>query len=139
VTDTISPERRSQNMSRIRSKDMAPELHVRRLLHQMGYRYRLHRKTLPGKPDIIFPSRKRVIFVHGCFWHQHSDPACKITRVPKSRLDYWHPKLMRNQERDSRNLHELGKLGWKVLTIWECEVKNTSRLRSRLISFLKKH
>ncbi len=118
---------------------MAPELHVRRLLHQMGYRYRLHRKTLPGKPDIIFPSRKRVIFVHGCFWHQHSDPACKITRVPKSRLDYWHPKLIRNQERDSKNLRELGKVGWKVLIIWECEVTNPDLLRSRLISFLKKH
>lgn len=117
---------------------MAPELHVRRLLHQMGYRYRLHRKTLPGKPDIIFPQRKKAIFVHGCFWHQHSDRACKITRVPKSRLDYWAPKLARNKQRDRNNIRQLGKLGWKVLVLWECEVQNRDGLSSALVSFLKK-
>jgi DNA mismatch endonuclease (patch repair protein) len=136
VADTISPERRSSNMSKIRSKDMAPELSVRRLLHEMGYRYRLHRKALPGKPDIIFPARRKVIFVHGCFWHQHADSSCKITRVPKSRLEYWRPKLARNQERDKANIQELRKLGWKVLILWECEIEDVPRLRSALVSFL---
>src|ERR1700704_5968880 len=117
-------------MRRIRSKDMAPELHVRRLLFRLGYRYRLHRKNLPGHPDIIFPTLKKAIFVHGCFWHQHSDPACRITRLPKSRLEYWLPKLERNQQRDKESLALLSQLAWKALVVWECQLKNESRLKS---------
>ena len=124
-------------MRRIRSKDMTPELHVRRLLHHLGYRYRLHRKSLPGQPDIIFPKLKKAIFVHGCFWHQHSDPACKITRLPKSRLDYWTPKLARNKQRDEESIALLVKLGWKVLVVWECDVEDKGRLPAELVTFLK--
>jgi DNA mismatch endonuclease (patch repair protein) len=115
---------------------MAPELQVRRLLFRLGYRYRLHRKSLPGHPDIIFPSQKKVIFVHGCFWHQHLDPGCKITRVPKSRLEYWIPKFERNRLRDKESLALLSEIGWRALVVWECQVTNEARLASLLIQFL---
>lgn len=138
MADTISPDRRSENMRRIRSKDMTPELQVRRLLHRMGFRYRLHPKTLPGHPDIIFPRLKKAIFVHGCFWHQHADPKCRITRVPKSRLEYWGPKLERNRQRDAENISMLGRLGWGTFVVWECEVQKKTGLEQSLISFLKK-
>lgn len=135
--DTIPPERRSENMRQIRSKGMKPEMYVRRLLYRMGYRYRLHRTDLPGRPDIVFPSAKRAIFVHGCFWHQHSSSKCKIARLPKSRTEYWVPKLKRNKQRDQRNLREMRNLGWRVLVIWECQVKrNSSSLEKKLASFL---
>src|SRR5262245_61421886 len=98
--DKLTPKRRSENMRRIRSRDMEPELIVRRLVHGMGYRYRLHVKKFPGSPDIVFSRLRKVIFVHGCFWHQHEDPRCKISRMPKSNLDYWKPKLERNHARD---------------------------------------
>lgn len=137
MVDTISPERRSENMRRIRSKDMSPELQVRRLLHRMGYRYRLHRKSLPGHPDIIFVKVKKAIFVHGCFWHQHADPACKITRIPKSRLEYWAPKLKRNAKRDFESVSLLSQMGWRVLVIWECQVPEVSILQRKLVAFLK--
>ncbi len=123
-------------MRRIRSKGMSPELHVRQLLHHLGYRYRLHRKSLPGHPDIIFPKLQKAIFVHGCFWHQHSDPACKITRVPKSRLEYWAPKLARNKQRDEQSVALLLQLGWNVLVVWECQVVYPDSLKQRLVSFL---
>lgn len=123
MTDKIPEERRSWNMSRIRSKGMKPEMVVRRLVHGMGYRYRLHRKDLPGKPDLVFGPRRKVIFVHGCFWHQHSDPACKIARIPKSKLGYWTAKLGRNVERDQEHQTQLQGQGWRVLTVWECETK----------------
>jgi DNA mismatch endonuclease (patch repair protein) len=115
---------------------MAPELQVRRLLFRLGYRYRLHRKSLPGHPDIIFPSQKKVIFVHGCFWHQHLDPGCKITRFPKSRLEYWIPKFERNRLRDKESLALLSEIGWRALVVWECQVTNEARLASLLIQFL---
>ena len=139
MVDTISPDRRSENMRRIRSKGMSPELEVRRLLHAMGYRYRLHRKNLPGHPDIVFPKLKKAIFVHGCFWHQHADRGCKITRLPKSRMEYWGPKLARNKQRDSESLALLLESGWKVLTVWECEVANPVQLKSQLLTFLGRH
>ena len=123
-------------MSRIRSKDMKPELRVRRLLHRLGYRYRLHAKKLHGRPDIIFSKRKKLIFVHGCFWHQHSDPTCTITRLPKSRLEYWIPKLRRNKQRDKRNASLLSRLGWKVLVVWECQAADQIHLESTLIAFM---
>jgi DNA mismatch endonuclease (patch repair protein) len=138
VADTSSPERRSENMRRIRSKDMKPELQVRRLLHRLGYRYRLHRRDLPGHPDIIFPRLKKSIFVHGCFWHQHGDPECRITRVPKSRLEYWTLKLNRNKERDEESVTSLTSMGWTVLVVWECQVPEERKLQRKLASFLSK-
>lgn len=137
--DTISRKRRSENMRQIRSKDMKPEMIVRRLVHRMGYRYRLHRRDLPGKPDLVFGPRRAVILVHGCFWHQHDDPECKIARMPKSRLDYWEPKLARNKERDRERQVKLMSLGWRVLTVWECQTKQTklSELAERVRSFLE--
>jgi DNA mismatch endonuclease (patch repair protein) len=139
MTDRIPDERRSWNMSRIRSTGMKPEMVVRRLVHGMGYRYRLHRKDLPGKPDLVFGPRRKAIFVHGCFWHQHSDPACKIARIPKSKLDYWTAKLGRNVERDQEHQAQLQVQGWRVLTVWECETKPKSldALRVRLRAFLE--
>lgn len=118
--DKLSPERRSANMARIRSRDTSPELVLRKLIHGLGYRFRLHRKDLPGKPDLVFPSRRKVIFMHGCFWHQH--PECREGRVPGSRPEYWVPKLRRNQERDAASQSELALRGWRHLVIWECEI-----------------
>jgi DNA mismatch endonuclease (patch repair protein) len=123
-------------MSLVRGKDTGPELIVRRLVHGLGYRYRLHRRDLPGKPDLVFPSRRAVILVHGCFWHQHPDPGCKLARQPKSRIDFWGPKLRANHIRDVRNLDELTALGWRVLTVWECELGDRERLRERVVAFL---
>lgn len=123
-------------MSRVRGRDTKPEMLVRRLTHGMGYRYRLHRRGLPGSPDLVFPSRMKVIFVHGCFWHQHLDPGCKLARLPKSKLDFWGPKLETNRERDERNLVLLAELGWDVLVIWECQTKNREELQARIGGFL---
>lgn len=134
--DALTPERRSENMRRIRSKGMKPELAVRSLVHRLGYRYRLHVKSLPGKPDLVLASRRKIILVHGCFWHQHGDPACRITRKPKSNLSYWGKKLRANVERDSAHVKQLEVLGWSVLTIWECELRDGNRLLKRLTRFL---
>jgi len=133
--DTIDAQRRSENMRRIRNKDTKPELLLRSLLHQHGYRFRIHRKDLPGKPDIVFPGRRKVIFVHGCFWHKHED--CREGRVPSSRQDYWGPKLKRNQERDAAAVAELREQGWDVEIIWECEV-GRSEIPVRLDRFLNR-
>lgn len=135
--DKLTPERRSKNMSAIRSKGMKPEMAVRKLIHSLGYRYRLHRKDLPGKPDLVFGPRKKAIFVHGCFWHQHPDPNCNDGRMPKSRLEYWVPKLERNQARDKASLEALAQQGWDYLVIWECETKDLSQLESRILHFLE--
>lgn len=124
-------------MALIRSKDTKPEMAVRRLVHRLGYRYRLHRSDLPGKPDLAFPGRRKVILVHGCFWHRHPDPNCKRARMPKSRLDFWGPKLTANAERDTRTLAALSELGWKVLTLWECEIESVGDLEDRIIQFLE--
>ena len=134
--DKISPERRSENMRRIKSKDMKPEILVRRFVHGIGYRYRLHHKGLPGKPDLVFSPRKKVIFVHGCFWHQHQDPDCSDSRQPKSNQTYWFPKLKRNMERDEENLARLDVLGWGVLVLWECEIVQIEKQRDRIKRFL---
>lgn len=136
MTDKLTPEHRSRNMAAIRSKGMKPERVVRSLVHGMGYRYRLHRKGLPGKPDLVFGPRRKVIFVHGCFWHQHDDPACKIARRPKSNQTYWDEKLSRNVARDQRNQAELDGQGWSVLVIWECETKDVETLKAKLRRFL---
>lgn len=138
MMDSLTPERRSLNMAAIRAKGMKPEMAIRRLVHAMGYRYRLHCKGMPGKPDLVFVSRRRVIFVHGCFWHRHSDPDCKIARLPKSNLDYWLPKLERNAARDAAARKALENAGWRVFEVWECEVKrdNPDALAKRLRAFL---
>jgi DNA mismatch endonuclease (patch repair protein) len=132
--DRISREQRSANMRQIRSKDTHPELALRSLIHRLGYRFRLHRKDLPGRPDLVFPGRRKVIFAHGCFWHQHSE--CGEGRIPGSRLDYWAPKLRRNQIRDAANQALLEKQGWRVLVIWECELKKFKSLTTKLKRFL---
>ena len=135
--DRVGSKVRSANMRAIRSKGMKPELAVRRLVHAMGYRYRLHRHALPGRPDMVFPGRRKVVFVHGCFWHQHADPACKIAHRPKSNLDYWLPKLERNVARDNQHRARLAELGWDVLVIWECEVNPGDGLAERVRDFLE--
>jgi DNA mismatch endonuclease, patch repair protein len=120
-------------MSAIRSKDMRPELAVRQLVHSLGYRYRLHRRTLPGTPDLVFPVRRKIIFVHGCFWHGH---ICKLGHVPRSNLNYWGPKLERNRARDEKSLKGLRADGWEVLVIWECETTRPN-LKKRVLNFLE--
>ena len=122
-------------MSLVRAKDTKPELIVRHLASAMGYRYRLHVRNLPGCPDLVFPGRKRVIFVHGCFWHQHEK--CKQYRMPKSRLDFWLPKLESNKERDRANRLALKNNGWDVLILWECELKKLARVSRRITGFLE--
>jgi DNA mismatch endonuclease (patch repair protein) len=124
---------RSANMRAIRSKDMKPELAVRKLVHGLGFRFRLHRNDLPGRPDLVFPSLRRIIFVHGCFWHSHG---CKLSHIPKSNTEYWVPKLQRNSGRDRKNRRELKALGWTSLVLWECELPNVSRVRKRICDFL---
>lgn len=137
MVDTITLERRREIMSNIRAKGMKPEMTVRQITHAMGYRYQLHRKDLPGKPDLVFPSRRKVIFVHGCFWHQHTDPACKIARRPQSNQDYWLPKLARNATRDAEHQADLKKLGWKFLVIWECKIQKGEGIADRIRKFLE--
>ncbi len=120
-------------MSRIGGANTTPELAVRRLLHGLGYRFRLHRKSLPGTPDIVFPGRHKVIFVHGCFWHAHG---CTIGRPPKSRLDYWLPKLEANRRRDEAKTGALHAMGWATLTVWQCQTKHLDDLTGSLVAFL---
>jgi DNA mismatch endonuclease (patch repair protein) len=132
--DTLSRRQRSERMALVRGKDTKPEWRVRRLAHGLGYRYRLHRRDLPGTPDLVFAGRRKVIFVHGCFWHRHK--GCALARLPKSRGDFWVPKLEGNAERDARNLRALRRLGWSVLTIWECQSRDTARLTTRMRRFL---
>lgn len=122
-------------MRRIRSRDTQPELQVRSLVHRLGFRFRLHRADLPGKPDIVFPSLRKVIFVHGCFWHLHG--RCREGRIPNSRIDYWEPKLLRNKIRDKATRAELRKLGWSIMVIWECELKDEDKLERRITDFLE--
>jgi DNA mismatch endonuclease (patch repair protein) len=137
MADTLTPRQRSERMALIRGKDTGPELTVRRLVHGMGYRFRLHRRELPGRPDLVFVTRRKVIFVHGCFWHHHDDSDCKLARLPKSRLDFWLPKLQANASRDARNQQELMSKGWQVMIIWECELNDLASLGKIIRSFLR--
>ena len=121
-------------MARVGSADTAPELAVRKLLHRLGYRFRLHRRDLPGRPDICFPGRKKAIFVHGCFWHRHE--GCRRTTTPGTRRSFWTEKFRDNVARDRSNLHDLAALGWSVLVVWECETADPETLASRLVGFL---
>lgn len=132
--DIMSAAERSERMARIRSKDTQPELRVRHIVHRLGYRYRLHRKDLPGVPDLTFPSRRKVIFVHGCFWHAHK--GCKVANRPKTRRPFWDAKFERNKARDRANKRLLKKQGWGVCTIWECETRRDSLIVSHLSQFL---
>ena len=137
MPDTLSPALRSERMGRVRGRDTKPELVVRRLLHGMSYRYRLQAKDLPGRPDIVFRKRRRAIFVHGCFWHRHADPACRLARLPKSRLDFWLPKLEGNAKRDATNVERLEAMGWQVLVVWECELRDREQLGNTLRRFVE--
>ncbi|WP_275299831.1 very short patch repair endonuclease [Achromobacter ruhlandii] len=134
MVDTRSPEQRRRIMQAVGTKDTGPEWIVRRWLHSRGYRYRLHPQTLPGRPDIVLPGRRLVIFVHGCFWHGHD---CSKGRAPKSRLDYWQPKLHANKQRDGRNVTELENLGWRVLTVWQCQTTDEKALSTILTAALR--
>lgn len=136
MVDTLDPTERSERMSRVRNRDTKPELVVRRLVFGLGYRYRLHQRGIPGRPDLAFKSRKKAIFVHGCFWHQHPDPKCKLARMPKSRLEFWRPKLTKNRQRDEANIKKLKEMGWSALEIWECELKDLDRVSERVRQFL---
>ena len=134
--DTLTKEKRSWNMSKIRSKNTKPEITVRSKLHKAGYRFRLHVKGLPGKPDIVLPKYNTIIFINGCFWHRHK--GCKYAYKPKTRVDFWNKKLNRNIKRQGEVLKELRDLEWKVLVIWECEVGNETLIRDRFKLIKKK-
>jgi DNA mismatch endonuclease (patch repair protein) len=127
--DRLTPDRRSWNMSRIRSRDTVPEVRVRSVLHRLGFRFSLRRKDLPGKPDIVLPARRAVVFVHGCFWHQHD--GCMNATMPSTRRSFWKEKLLGNVARDRRVEAELRSRGWKVLTVWECELANEDSVAQR--------
>lgn len=135
MADTVTPEERSRTMRAVKSRDTKPELVVRRLLHAMGCRFRLHRKDLPGNPDIVLPRHKKVIFVHGCFWHGH--PGCKHADRPSSNTEYWHKKIDRNMERDQRAQQELAAQHWRALIVWECQTRDRKALTDTLGSFLE--
>lgn len=134
MTGPAPSELRSRTMRAVRSKDTTPELKLRRLLHRAGFRFRLHRKDLPGSPDLVFPARKAVIFVHGCFWHGHD---CKRgARAPKANAEYWRAKIARNIARDGRSLDALQTAGWRVSIVWECQLKDTEAVLARVSQFL---
>ncbi len=138
MTDVLTPEQRRRCMASIRGKNTKPEMLVRKIVHALGYRYTLHRKELPGKPDLVFPARKKVIFVHGCFWHKHR---CRYGKVqPKTNISFWEQKRESNRLRDFRNRRELRKLGWETLIVWECWTKNSEKIKQmekKIISYLK--
>jgi DNA mismatch endonuclease (patch repair protein) len=136
MSDTLAPMERSRRMALIRSKDTKPEMRVRSLIHGLGYRYRLHDKTLPGTPDLVFPSKRRIIMIHGCFWHRHGSKSCRLARLPKSRLEFWESKLEQNRKRDLRTTQKLVSMGWSVLTLWECQLTDLQKLADRITSFL---
>lgn len=136
MIDTLTPMERSERMSLIKERDSRPEMVVRRLVHGLGYRYRLHRRDLPGRPDLVFGKRQKIIFLHGCFWHRHDDSACKLARLPKTRLDFWLSKLEANRARDVKNQERLKEMGWDYLVIWECQLRDKEQLAKRIQSFL---
>lgn len=131
--DTLTAEERSKQMGLIRSKNTKPELHLRRLVFRLGYRFRLHRRDLPGKPDLVFPAKRKIVFLHGCYWHGHH---CRLGRMPKSKLDYWIGKIATNSARDATTLRRLRGMGWKCMVIWECELRDVERTCIRIKDFL---
>ena len=132
--DRLTPEARSALMARIRGRDTAPELRLRALLHAMGYRFRLHRADLPGTPDVVLPGRRKVLFLHGCFWHRHA--GCRFATVPRTRVGFWDEKFARNLARDARVRRALNRAGWSVAVVWECALRDEARLARRLERFL---
>lgn len=132
--DTISKAARSALMGRIRSKDTQPEKAVRSIVHRQGFRFRLHVSDLPGRPDIVLPRHRKVILVHGCFWHGHD---CALGSKPKSNRSYWQPKLKRNRDRDKRNARELRQLGWEILELWECDVRAAKDIERKIATFMR--
>lgn len=136
MVDTVSPETRSRIMATVKSKNMRPEMEIRRLLHSLGYRYRLHRSDLPGRPDLVFPARRKVVFVNGCFWHNHA--GCSRVRIPDTNRDYWLSKLEGNGARDKRNIALLKTDGWDVTTVWECGLEDVATTTNQLVTFLEK-
>lgn len=139
ITTGLSPsDARSRTMRSIKGKNTKPELTVRRILTRLGFRYRIHPKTLPGRPDIALVGVKRAIFVNGCFWHQHTSSKCDLVKKPRTNLAYWTPKLRRTRQRDAENLADLRAIGWRTLVIWECETRNNSNLTNRIARFLRK-
>jgi DNA mismatch endonuclease (patch repair protein) len=137
--DTLTRTERSKRMALIRSTNTKPELLVRKIARSCGYRFRLHVPDLPGKPDIAFPKQKKVIFVHGCFWHRHPDPECALARLPKTKLRFWIPKLTENRRRDLRNIARLRRQKWKVSVVWECQLANPTSLEKRIKRFLERN
>ncbi|MDR6833605.1 MULTISPECIES: very short patch repair endonuclease [unclassified Sphingopyxis] len=137
MADTLSPHERSVRMGLIKERNTKPEMAVRRLLHAKGFRYRLHANELPGKPDIVFRRRRKAIFVHGCFWHRHTDPECNLARFPKSRAEFWRAKFEANQARDAENCRMLREMGWNVLVVWECELRDAEQLGNKLERFVR--
>ncbi len=135
MSDKFTPEKRREIMSRVRGKDTKPEKLVRSLLHNMGYRFRLHRKDLPGKPDIVLPKHHKVVFVHGCFWHGHEE--CRRAARPATNAEFWNKKIDGNIKRDAQKLEELKATGWHALTIWQCELRDLEALRGKIDRFLK--
>ena len=135
MTDIVSRKRRSELMSRIQGRDTAPEIAVRRIAHGLGFRFRLHRKDLPGRPDLVFPKHRAVVFVHGCFWHRHG--GCRYAYTPKTRVRFWTEKFRRNVVRDRQQEVALRGLGWRVLVIWECETGRVAAVERRLLEFLR--
>jgi len=132
--DRLDKVRRSWNMSRIKGRNTAPEVQVRSILHRAGFRFRLHRKDLPGKPDIVLPKRGAIVFVHGCFWHRHQE--CRNCTTPKTNADFWQPKFDGNVARDHQNAKTLRKMGWKVIVVWECELASPDKVNRRLLRLL---
>lgn len=136
MADIMTPAQRSYCMAQVRSKGMRPEMMIRSLVHSMGYRFRLHRRDLPGTPDLVLPKHQAVIFVNGCFWHWHPDAKCPIAKMPKSNSSYWHPKLTRTRERDRMQTKTLEELGWRVLTVWECSLRDPETVAETIHQFL---
>ena len=134
MTDIVDRRRRSEMMSRIQGRDTAPEIAVRRIAHGLGFRFRLYRKDLPGRPDLVFPRHRAVVFVHGCFWHRHG--GCRYAYTPKTRVRFWAEKFRRNVARDRQQEERLRSLGWRVLVIWECETHNETAVGRRLLDYL---
>lgn len=136
MADTLTKIERSIRMGRVKSRDTSPELQVRRMIHRMGFRYRLYVRELPGRPDIVLPRHRKAVFVHGCFWHRHAALGCKLARLPKSRLEFWLPKLESNRRRDQRDMRKLRNAGWQIMVVWECQLRDKERLENRLKRFL---
>jgi DNA mismatch endonuclease (patch repair protein) len=136
MADTLTKAQRSLRMGRVKSRDTSPEREVRQMIHRMGFRFRLNVRGLPGRPDIVLARHRKVIFVNGCFWHRHGAAGCKLARLPKSRLDFWLPKLESNRLRDQRDMRKLRNAGWKILVVWECQLRHKERIENKLKSFL---